>query len=645
MERVIKDNVKPLQKEDPHPLLVAWLLMLFASLAYIGSEWLFLVTKPSSISILPTFQKIAILGFGVSLLTLAGCFIQTFLYLPYCLCKKKNDLFIKLLILIPAVVIAITVLLLIDNFTYTTMGFGIVTSKGFIRVLYSLGFILFSVYLTFRLSRLHQSLTKALRSIKKKKRIILFITLVALIFTAVSIVLISAMKDKASLNVSDDTSLNKKNVVLITAEGLNAENMSIYGYEKDTTPFLKSISSKLFISQNNFTNSGNTTGSISSILTSKHPTNLRVLYRPDILRGEDAYQSLPAILKNKGYYCAQYSLGYYADAFAINFKNAFDYANGRSAKSKSLLGIQNLPIPTNLEYFLYELEGRLTSRLQHIFMIQEMENEYRQVAEFDSTGVNFGDRVKLENAVDILFQAKQPVFLHIHWMKSHGPQFQTRNRVFSAHFDPDQQGNWNMSFYEDAILDFDEDMEFLYTKLEELDILNDTVIVIGTDHGKRFVTNVRVPLLILFPNKDHAREIHFDTQNLDIAPTILDYLGADIPKWMEGNSLLNEVDGYRPIISVRNNKNKQTAGNKWELDDAYNNPPFFQFDVIGLQNCGIWTRLDLEEYDWKQMDISAYEPKCESKDILDNRMIRDAIISRLHQDGFEFEESLIPALE
>ena len=202
-----------------------------------------------------------------------------------------------------------------------------------------------------------------------------------------------------------------------------------------------------------------------------------------------------------------------------------------------------------------------------------------------------------------------------------------------------------MSFYEDSILDFDEDMEFLYTKLEELDILNDTVIVIGTDHGKRFVTNVRVPLLILFPNKDHAREIHFDTQNLDIAPTILDYLGADIPKWMEGNSLLNEVDGYRPIISVRNNKNKQTAGNKWELDDAYNNPPFFQFDVIGLQNCGIWTRLDLEEYDWKQMDISAYEPKCESKDILDNRMIRDAIISRLHQDGFEFEESLIPALE
>lgn len=645
MERVMKDNVKPLQNETPNPLLVAWLLMLFASLAYIGSEWLFLVTKPSSISVLSAFQKTAILGFGVSLLTLAGCFIQAFLSLPYCLCKKRNDLFIKLLILIPSVVIAATVLLFIDNFTYTTMGFGIVTSEGSIRVLYSMGFILFAVYLTFRLSRLHQSFTKALRSIKKKNRNILFITLAALIVVIISIAFISALKDKASQNVSDVSSLNKKNIVLITAEGLNAENMSIYGYEKDTTPFLKSISSKLFISQNNFTNSGNTTGSIASILTGKHPTNIRVLYRPDILRGEDAYQSLPAILKGEGYYSVQYSLGYYADAFAINFKDAFDEANGRNATSKSIIGFQNIPIPTNLEYFLYELQGRLISRLQHIFMIQEMGNEYKQVAKFDSSGVNFGDREKMENAVDILSQADQPVFLHIHWMKSHGPQFQPRNRVFSAHIKPDQQGHWNMSFYEDAILDFDEDIEFLYTKLEELDILNDTVIIIGADHGKGFVTNVRVPLLMFFPNTDHAGKIHFDTQNLDIAPTILDYLGADIPKWMEGNSMLTEINSYRSIFSVRNNKNKAVDSKRWAIDDAYNNPPFFQFDVIGLQNCGVWTQLDLEEYDWMQKDISAYEPKCEPIAILDNRMVRDAIISRLYQDGFEFDESLIPVLE
>ncbi len=79
---------------------------------------------------------------------------------------------------------------------------------------------------------------------------------------------------------------NKKNVVLITTDGLETAFMSVYGYEKDTTPFLRTLAPKALIARNHFSNSGNTGGSITSILTGKHPTTNRVLYRPDILRGE-----------------------------------------------------------------------------------------------------------------------------------------------------------------------------------------------------------------------------------------------------------------------------------------------------------------------------------------------------------------------
>ena len=631
------------QEQIKKPILkVSWLIMLIASMAYVGSEWLFLVTKPSSISSVSAIEKILMLGFSISLLTLIGCIVQLLLYLPLQFIRKKNAFLVKILAIIPAIIITITILLLIDNFTYTTMGFGIITSKGVIRILLLLALVFIFIFLIIRLSKLHERISLALSKQKKKNINIFFIILVELILINVIAVFILGMKNKSTSIFSNPTSKKRTNIVLITADGLNSENMSVYGYEKETTPFLKSIASKMFIAQNNFSNSSSTTGSLVSILTSKHPTNTRVLYRPDILRNEDSYQSLPAILKSMGYYSAQYSFGYYADAFAVNMKNAFDYANGRNATATRILGFEQLPVSTNYEYFLYELQNRLVSRLSHILMIKEMENEYQQVAKISAESEEFKDREKMEHAANILLQAEQPVFLHIHWMKTHGEYFCPRNRVFSEGIAYDQQGNWNPLFYEDTIRDFDEDFAFLYTELEKADLLKETVFIIGSDHGSEFVTYKRIPLLFLFPNAENAKRVAVDTQNIDIAPTILDFLGVEIPEWMEGDTLLSELTEYRPIFGVQNLNKTRVEGEGWVTNDAYNNAPYYQFDVIGVQNCGIWTELNLETYQWSQISISAYDQQCRPQDVLRAEEIRNNIIERLKKDRFVFDETLIP---
>ena len=42
-----------------------------------------------------------------------------------------------------------------------------------------------------------------------------------------------------------------------------------------------------------------------------------------------------------------------------------------------------------------------------------------------------------------------------------------------------------------------------------------------------------------------------NVQLLDLAPTLLDYLGIDKPDWMEGDSVLREEpDRLRRIVSV-----------------------------------------------------------------------------------------------
>ncbi len=620
----------------PADLAAAWSISFLASFAYIASEWLFLVTKPSSINALPVFEKIAIPIFSAALMSVIAALFQ-FIFWAIARPFRESKWANVLQLLIPAGILSATALLLIDNFTYTTLSFGIITSQGLTRFLYGLGFLLLIAFFVKDLIKLSHFLIES----RSRKKLVSVPFVFAVMLAIVIIVLATSARNKQSINPTSSQAGNLKNVVLITADGLNAEQMSVYGFEKETTPFLDSIASRTLIAQNNFSNSGSTTGSLTSILTGKYPTTTRVLSRPDILRGEDSYQSLPAILKSLGYYSAQYSFGYYADAYAINFKNAFDFANGRTSQSNSLFGLQNLPIPSNYEYFLYELQNRLLPRLKHIFFIKTMENEFQQVNDLAKFSKVYVDREKIYHVIDALSSAEQPVFLHVHWMKTHGQYFNPRNRVFSEGLDLENQEPWSLPFYEDAILDFDEDLGFLYQELEKLGVLEDTLIIIGSDHASQFVTTRRIPLIFLFPEAQNSQLLTADTQNLDIAPTILDYLGIGIPTWMEGSSLLAGNPPYRPIIGVQNSNIIEVEEQGWLMDETFNTPPFYQFDLIGVQNCGLWTQLNLENLAWSTQEISSYQPICDANEQLSANQIRQTIIERLKKDGFEFDDTEI----
>ena len=116
--------------------------------------------------------------------------------------------------------------------------------------------------------------------------------------------------------------------------------MSLYGYERETTPFLDSIKENLIIGQNHFTNSANTSGSIVSIMTGKYPTTTRLLYPPNVLKGTDSLEHLPGILKSRGYYTAQFAVKHYVDSSVQNLLNSFDESN--SVRKQANLAINFL---------------------------------------------------------------------------------------------------------------------------------------------------------------------------------------------------------------------------------------------------------------------------------------------------------------
>jgi bisphosphoglycerate-independent phosphoglycerate mutase (AlkP superfamily) len=72
-----------------------------------------------------------------------------------------------------------------------------------------------------------------------------------------------------------------------------------------------------------------------------------------------------------------------------------------------------------------------------------------------------------------------------------------------------------------------------------------------SDHGSAVSRHGRVPLIFVFPGGNPHGRIVADTQLLDIAPSLLDYLGAPIPAWMGGQSLLSvKADPLRPILTA-----------------------------------------------------------------------------------------------
>ena len=122
-------------------------------------------------------------------------------------------------------------------------------------------------------------------------------------------------------------------------------------------------------------------------------------------------------------------------------------------------------------------------------------------------------------------------------MDTHGLKFYPTKRQFSAGMV--QTDFWMTPFYLDSLLEFDQRLKAIYADLKQRGILDNTLIVIFSDHAQKWKTHLRVPLLIRTPHVNKSGRFNTNVQLLDIAPTIVEWLGASPPDWMQGESLLN----------------------------------------------------------------------------------------------------------
>lgn len=371
------------------------------------------------------------------------------------------------------------------------------------------------------------------------------------------------------------------NILLIVGDGVEAEHMSLYGYDRDTTPYLRQLAERSLLCENNFPNAGPSAASIASILTGKLPTETRLIYPPDILRGKDAYQHLPAILKTLGYRSANIGLRYYADAYDLNMRHSFDWANDRELKGFLLPEWFTDSIGQGSAYFLTQIRDRIESRLLHIFDVERMSDAFDQMVH-----VPYQSRGDTERIVQLwrwLEKGEGPFFVYLHFLGTHGSKFRPVRRLFSAGKTQDEP--WMTDFYDDAILQFDFNVNKILQGLADRNQLQDTIVVITSDHGVKHTNRKRVPLMFLFPADYRRRRVSSNTQNLDIAPTLLDYLGMERAAWMTGQSLIaNDPNPGRAIFTADRTHGRGIVARR-RLNPSHIVPPFFSLGRVSLIRC------------------------------------------------------------
>ncbi len=297
-----------------------------------------------------------------------------------------------------------------------------------------------------------------------------------------------------------------RGLVLVSIDTLRADHLGAYGYERATSPFFDELASRGALFENVIVQLPGTLPSHMSMFTGLYPAEHGV-YPPDrVLAAE--IRTVPERLRAAGVRTAGFTEGGYVAGrygFARGFERFADEVppGPRAVETTFARGVEFLSGLEPGERFVLFLH---TSAVHDPY---DPPAPYRDLfwsgpppaGAFEPTGPNLTEVNRGTRSIDA-----------------------ETVRYFEA-------------LYDGGIRYVDDQLKVLFGRLEELDLLDETTIVVTSDHGEEFLEhgklvhqqiyreNVRVPLLVLQPGGRPAR-VPALVEGVDVAPSLLELAGV-----------------------------------------------------------------------------------------------------------------------
>jgi len=327
----------------------------------------------------------------------------------------------------------------------------------------------------------------------------------------------------------------KPNILLIAIDSLLSEHMSLYGYDRLTTPHIDQFARGGTVFENNHSAHIPTTPAYSSMLTGRDTFGTTVV----ALRHQGGLpakvKTLPEILKGAGYTTT--CVGFTGNAASRGFDKYLDYAGwgswntGRSPKAQNL---NDVTVP--------EITRLSKQKKPWMMLLRHMDphSPYLPPAPFERMFYH-GDECDPKN------KSLDPVY-----------KFKPFADYFRSWFPPGcTDEKYICAQYDGSIAYLDACLATLFTQLKTLNLLEDTIIVINADHGETLYDHecwfdhhgmydvcLKVPLVIRFPRKVPAgKRIKGYSQHKHLVPTLLELAEIETKEKFDGPSLMRMVDG------------------------------------------------------------------------------------------------------
>lgn len=382
-----------------------------------------------------------------------------------------------------------------------------------------------------------------------------------LLFVAMVVLTVRVVGDRMSLAQNATAVASASNAVgdprqpsmiLVVADALRAQSMSLYGYSRATTPNLERWARSATVYLENHTNSTSTKPSMTTIVTGKHPLSHGRLTKgqPPDRSGENLLQ----ILRDHGFYVGAVTSNEDASLNLLGFGMHLSVREYPAFEHLTLSWLRQLGIyPT-------ATGGRIYQSLAQFLPFMGFPRRTSFYGSADDT---------LTAAAEFVAHARRPFFLLVHLHEPHDPydapspfrgiySAQTRRassrKLSSSHYaryDPDAQPEVDSyrDEYDESVRYLDEALGKFLGEIDRALGRKKVVIAITADHGESFErgymnhgadlfeSSVHVPLLIRFPSQERGARLQGLSQPTDIARTFLSAADIAAPGWMEGRVL------------------------------------------------------------------------------------------------------------